>query len=81
MVNVKALPLELAAEGLQAGWTKEQVILALCAKVKRDTSYLARRARAGTHTSYDEQTESDLYALALAACWLIEETTDGPAQS
>jgi hypothetical protein len=41
----------------------------------RDERYLAYRRKSGRQTSYDEQTESDLNALALAVCWLVEDTT------
>jgi hypothetical protein len=58
------LPLEVAANHLQAGWTKERVIAVLCARIERDARYLAYRQRSGRRTIYDDMTEQDLDALA-----------------
>jgi hypothetical protein len=69
------LPLDRAATALQTGWTKERTIQALLARMARDERYLAYRRKSGRQTTYDEQTESDLNALALAVCWLVDDTT------
>ena len=66
--------LDLAAEALLDGWTREQVIAALIGRVKRDQGYLAYRKACNRRTSYDGQVQQDIRALALAACWLEEET-------
>ena len=74
------LPLERAADALKAGWTKEGVIKALLARMARDERYLAYRRKSGKQTVYDEQTAHDLDALALAVCWLIDDTTNQEQQ-
>lgn len=70
------IPIERAAEALQAGWTKDSVIKALLARMARDQRYLDYRRKTGKQTAYDEQTERDLDVLALAVCWLIKDTTN-----
>jgi hypothetical protein len=67
-----ALHLDLAAEALLDGWTREQVIAALIGRIKRDQGYLAYRKACNRRTSYDSQVQQDMRALALAACWLGE---------
>lgn len=68
--------LDLAAEALIDGWTREQVIAALISRVKRDQGYLAYRKACNRRTSYDSQVQQDIRALSLAAVWLAE-TRDG----
>ena len=70
------LPLERAAAALKAGWTKERVIQALLARMARDERYLTYRRTSGKQTTCDEHTAHDLDALALAVCWLIDDTTN-----
>ena len=61
---------ELAAEAVLEGWTQEQVIDTLISRIRRDRRYLAYRKACNRHTSYDDQVQEDMRALALAACWL-----------
>lgn len=70
------LHLDLAAEALLDGWTREQVITALIVRIKRDQGYLAYRKDCNRRTSYDTQVQSDMRALALAACWLEEQALE-----
>jgi len=65
--------LDLAAEAILEGWTREQVIAALIGRVKRDQTDLAYRKPCNRRTSYDGQVQQDMRALALAACWLEAE--------
>jgi hypothetical protein len=65
--------LELAADALLAGLTREGVIAALIGRITRDEQYLAYRRACRRRTRYDNQVEADLRALALAVCWLGEE--------
>ncbi|HLY29463.1 MAG TPA: hypothetical protein VKQ36_00415, partial [Ktedonobacterales bacterium] len=60
----------LAAEALLDGWTRSRVIGALVSRIHRDERYLAYRKASGRRTSYDEQVQADMRALALAALWL-----------
>src|SRR5689334_10620855 len=69
------LHLDLAAEALLDGWTREQVIVALISRVKRDQGYLASRKACNRRTSYDGQVQQDMQALALAAVLLGEDTS------
>jgi hypothetical protein len=64
------LHVALAGEALLEGWTRERVIEALIGRVRRDEGYLAYRRACGRRTSYDEQVQADMRALALTACWL-----------
>jgi hypothetical protein len=48
------------------------VIAALIGRIKRDQSYLAYRRACNRRTSYDSWVQQDIWALALAACWLEE---------
>lgn len=66
--------LDLAADALADGWTREQVIRALIVRVHRDTSYLAYRKASNRRTGYDAQIQQDRLALSLAALWLEQET-------
>jgi hypothetical protein len=75
MVTIRAPVLELAQEALQNGLTLDQVIVGLQDRIIRDQRYLDRRKRQGQHTSYDDQTVLDCALLALAVCWLMEDTT------
>jgi hypothetical protein len=65
--------LDLAAEALADGWTREQVVRALIVRVHRDTSYLAYRKASNRRTGYDAQVQQDRLALSLAAVWLQED--------
>jgi hypothetical protein len=62
----------LAREATLSGLTRERVITALQGRIRRDEGYLAYRKAAKRHTSYDEQVEADLRAMALAICYLEE---------
>ena len=62
---------DLAQHGLRSGWTQEKVRHALMAHLERERRYLARRRQQGSHTPYDDATEADQIALALAICWLV----------
>jgi hypothetical protein len=66
------LHIELAAEAVLEGWTRERVIEALIGRIRRDRGYLAYRKVCNRRMSYDEQVWQDMRALALAACWLDE---------
>ena len=68
--------IDLAADALRANWTRQRVIVMLKARILRDQRYLAYRRNKGTFSAFDEMTESDLHALALAVCWLTEDTTN-----
>jgi hypothetical protein len=61
----------VAQVGLRAGWTQEKVAKALALHLERERQYLARRKAQGQHTSYDDVTEADQVALALAIVWLL----------
>ena len=67
--------IDLASEALRANWTRQRVLVMLKARILRDQRYLAYRRNKGTFSAFDEMTESDLHALALAVCWLTEDTT------
>jgi hypothetical protein len=54
------------------GWTHEQVIDTLISRISRDRRYLAYRKACSRRTSYDEEVQQDMRALALAGCWLAE---------
>ena len=58
---------ELAAEAVLEGWTREQVIDTLISRIRRDRRYLAYRKACNRRTSYDDQVQQDMRALALAA--------------
>jgi hypothetical protein len=73
----RAAHLELAAEALGDGWTRERVIGALSSPIQRDRGYLAYRKACNRHTRYDDQVQQDLQALALANCWLSDESGGG----
>src|SRR5215469_6185619 len=68
----------LASEALLEGWTRQQVIAALVSRIRRDEGYLAYRQATGRRTSYDDQVKADMRALALAACWLSEQSEQAP---
>jgi hypothetical protein len=72
---------ELAAEAILEGWTREQVIDTLVSRLRRDRRYLAYRKACNRRTSYDDQVQQDMRALALAACWLAETGTRGATSS
>ena len=65
----------LAQQGLRSGWTQAKVRQALTALLERERRYLERRKAQGNHTPYDDVTEADQVALALAICWLVPDTT------
>ena len=69
----------LANEALLEGWTRQQVIAALVSRIGRDEGYLAYRRAMGRRTRYDDQVKADMRALALAACWLSEQSGRAPA--
>ena len=62
------LHVELAAEAVLEGWTREQVIDTLISRISRDRRYLAYRKACNRRTSYDDQVQQDMRALALAPC-------------
>ncbi len=64
---------ELAAEAIFNRWTREQVIDILISRIKRDRRYLAYRKACNRRTSYDDQVQQDMRALALAAVLLEDE--------
>jgi hypothetical protein len=68
------LHVELATEAVLEGWTRDQVIDTLIGRISRDRRYLAYRKACNRRTSYDDQVQQDMRALALAACWLDEGT-------
>lgn len=63
---------ELAAEAVLDGWTRDQVVDTLISRISRDRRYLAYRKACNRRTSYDDEVQQDMRALALAACWLQE---------
>jgi len=67
--------LQLAGDALLAGMTREQTIAGLISRIKRDQGYLAYREACNRRTSYDDQGQQDMLALALAAVLLGEEGT------
>ena len=66
------LHVELAAEAVLEGWTRSQVLDTLIGRISRDRKYLAYRKACNRRTSYDDQVQQDMRALALAVCWLTE---------
>ena len=64
--------IQLAGDALLAGLTREQAIAGLISRIKRDQGYLAYRKACNRRTSYDDQVQRDMRALALAATWLEE---------
>jgi hypothetical protein len=54
--------------------TCEQVVAGLISRIKRDQGYLAYRKACNRRTSYDDQVQQDMLALALAAV-LLEESS------
>ena len=58
------------------GGHSEQVIDTLISRIRRDRRYLAYRKACNRRTSYDDQVQQDMRALALAACWLTEAPAD-----
>ncbi len=72
-VDAEALiHVELAADAVLDGWTREQVIATLISRLRRDRRYLAYRKACNRRTSYDDEVQQDMRALALAACWLSD---------
>ena len=67
----------LAREAIDLGWTRERVVQALRARIRRDEQYLAYRRARGFFTPTDEAIANDLRALALAA-YALEGTSDTP---
>jgi hypothetical protein len=65
---------QVAQMGLCAGWSPEKVAKALALHLERERQYLARRKAQGAHTAYDEVTQADQVALALAVVWLLPST-------
>ncbi len=62
--------IQLAGDALLAGMTREQAIAGLISRIKRDQGYLAYRKACNRRTSYDDQVQQDMQALALAAVLL-----------
>ena len=56
--------------------TWEQAIAGLISRIKRDQGYLAYRKACNRRTSYDNQVQHDMLALALAVV-LLEESSLG----
>ena len=75
MIDTRLLPWALAQAALKDGWDRQAVQIALLSRIQRDQAYLARRKQSGQHTTFDAKTERDLLAMALAVCWLVEDTT------
>jgi hypothetical protein len=69
--------LALAREAIDLGWTRERVVQALHARIRRDEQYLAYRRSRGFYTPTDEAIAGDLRALALAA-YALEGMPDWP---
>lgn len=65
----------LAREAIDLGWTRERVVQALRARIRRDEQYLAYRRSRGYYTPTDEAIAGDLRALALAA-YALERAPD-----
>jgi hypothetical protein len=65
---------QLAGDALLGGMTCEQVVAGLISRIKRDQGYLAYRKACNRRTSYDDQVQQDMLALALAAV-LLEESS------
>src|SRR5262249_11986005 len=61
---------EQATEAVLEGWSREQVIDTLISRIRRDRRYLAYRKACNRRTSYADQVQHDMRALALAAVWL-----------
>lgn len=70
--------LQLAGDALLAGMTREQAIAGLISRIKRDQGYLAYRKACNRRTSYDDQVQHDMHALALAAVLLQDQPPAGP---
>lgn len=62
--------LQLAGDALLAGLTREQAIAGLISHIRRDQGYLAHRKACNRRTSFDDQVQQDMRALALAAVLL-----------
>jgi hypothetical protein len=69
--------IQFAGNALLAGMTREQAIAGLVSRIKRDQGYLAYRKACNRRTSYDDQVQQDMRALALAAV-LLEEVAQEP---
>jgi hypothetical protein len=80
-VTPAPLHLDLAAQALMEGWTRQQVIAALIARIQRDERYLAYRKAYNRRTSYDEQVQADMRALALATVWLQDDQSSQEKQA
>lgn len=78
--NTSPTYLQLAGDALLAGMTREQAIAGLISRIKRDQGYLAYRKAYNRHTTYDDQVQQDMRALALAAV-LLEEQASAPVRS
>lgn len=70
--------IQLAGDALLAGMTREQTIAGLISRIKRDQGYLAYRKACNRKTSYDDQVQQDMLALALAAVLLEESVSARP---
>jgi hypothetical protein len=75
--DVSPTYLQLAGDALLAGMTREHAIAGLISRIKRDQGYLAYRKACHRRTSYDDQVQHDMLALALAAV-LLEEVGTRP---
>lgn len=67
------LHVELATEAVLEGWTHEQVVDTLISRISRDRRYLTYRKACNRRTSYDDEVQQDMQALAIAICWLQEQ--------
>src|SRR5262245_63517076 len=56
---IEASHLDLAGETLLAGMTREQVIVQLVSRIRREEGYLAYRKGCNRRTRYDEQVQAE----------------------
>jgi hypothetical protein len=66
MLDTRLVPWDLAKRALQDGWNLQAVQISLLGRIKRDQEYLASRKAKELYSPFDEATERDLFALALA---------------
>jgi hypothetical protein len=57
--------------------TREQAVAGLISRIKRDHGYLAYRKACNRKTSYDDQVQRDMQAVALAAVLLEDAASPG----
>ena len=72
---------QLAGAALLDALTREQVITALIGRISRDEHSLAYRKARRKHTSYDDQVEADLPAMARAVGWREDASINGRPRS